>query len=465
MSITHYLSILFSRQRWRHALLAALLSHLLLGAYALIHDVFQGLNLSLLINGVQFALVQSALMLLYHNTSKQESQRYSLDTRFYIEQYKAERNRLLAFQRFPGEPLLARVGLPVEALTANGVKRLGSRHDLMVSQSVLEWRPTEPLSISHIRFELMNEWYELPWIVAEHGLDTILKRFNAVDRYDYNGLTLATHDRQVDEKGLKLRFKKSFYYNYLATNMLPEMQLPGGLTYRELLEPGPRLSDLETALPENHLGLSCLLRTQDGALIIPRRSQHTNVFKGQLSPSVTGAANMDTCRDPSGGYSPQAWLAQELAEELPFLARAPEAFPEPFSETLEHTEFLGMTRELRRCGKPELFFFLPLPLKAREVKALWTRHQGAETQDVAITDLKGIDHHENAGLLVVDEKELFERIRTHVITQPRSWHRKQRTDFHVVLPHRDQADILSESLVVNLILYRLSRQGETLCPA
>ncbi|NAW34737.1 hypothetical protein [Halomonas alimentaria] len=302
MSVTHYLSILFSRQRWRHALLAALLLHFGLGAYAFTQDIALGLNLSLLINTVQFALIQAALMLLYTSTSKQEGQRYSQDPRFYLKLYKDERYRMLALQRHTAGDTRALTGIPTDKCVGPALIRLASRHDLLISQSVLEWTPQRPMTISEVTFELMDEWYDLPWIVTEHGLDTILKRFNAVDRYDYNGLTLATHDWHASSDRFALRFKKSFYYNYLATNMLPEMRLPGGLTYRDLLEPGPCLSELASALPENHLGLSCLIRTRDGALILPRRSQHTTVFKEQLSPSVSGAANLATCRTPSGDY-------------------------------------------------------------------------------------------------------------------------------------------------------------------
>lgn len=457
MSITHYLGILFSRQRWRHALLAALLLHLMLGAYALVVDITRGLDLSLIINSVQFALVQAALMLLYRNTSKQEGQRYSLDTRFYLKQYCDERHRFLALQRQASGNLKALHGLPHDIDSGSGLARLTTRHDLIISHSVLEWAPERPLPISEIRFELQEDWYELPWIVAEHGLDTILKRFNAVDRYDYNGLTLATHRWQATPDHFTLTFQKSFYYNYLATNLLPEFSLPGGLTYRDLLEPGPQLSELHSALPENHLGLSCLLRTRDGALIIPRRSQHTNVFKGQLSPSVSGAANMSTCRDPAGGYSPLAWLDQEFVEELPFLASASEALPQPLHHYLAQASFLGMTRELRRCGKPELFFFLQLPIDAVQVRTLWALHQHASSEDAALTALKGIDHNENAGLLVIDEEQLFQRITTRVVQGARRWPSQRQTDFHIVLPQGDKADILSESLLANLILYRMSQ--------
>ncbi|WP_344701106.1 hypothetical protein [Halomonas cibimaris] len=405
----------------------------------------------------QQALVQAALMLLYRNTSKQEGQRYSLDTRFYLKQYRSESHRFLALQRQTSGKLRALCGLSPDICRASEVARLTKRHDLIVSHSVLEWAPASPMLIGAIRFELQDDWYELPWIVAEHGLDTILKRFNAVDRYDYNGLTLATHHWQATPDCFTLQFQKSFYYNYLATNLLPEFSLPGGLTYRDLLEPGPQLSKLDSALPENHLGISCLLRTCDGALIIPRRSQHTNVFKGQLSPSISGAANNATCRDPDGGYSALAWLVQELTEELPFLATSPDAFPTPLHQYLGGTGFLGMTRELRRCGKPELFFFLQLPIDAAKVRMLWAQHRHPGNEEAALTALQGIDHNENAGLIVIDEEQLFQRITTQVIQSKRRWPNPQQADFHVVLPKEGKDDVLSESLLANLILYRLSQ--------
>lgn len=457
MSITHYLSILFSRQHWRHALLTALLLHLMLGVYALALDIIRGLDLSLLINSVQFSLVQAALVLLYHNTSKQECQRYSLDTRFYLKQYRLESHRFLALQRQRSGRLQVLHGLPADMCNDEGHARLITRHDMIISHSVLEWAPKQPMAIGEIHFEVQDDWYDLPWFMAEHGLDTILKRFNAVERYDYNGLTLATRGWQIGPDHFTMRFQKSFYYNYLATNLLPEISLPGGLTYRSLLEPGPRLSELHSALPENHLGLSCLLRTQDGALIIPRRSQLTSVFKGQLSPSISGAANMATCRDSEGNYSPLAWLTEELFEELPFLAASPDAFPASPQQYLEHTLFLGMTRELRRCGKPELFFCLQLPIDADSVRRLWAQHQHPSNEEAALTALQGIDHNENSDLLVIDEEQLFQRITTRVAQNKRRWPNQQQADFHIVLAQGEKTDILSESLLVNLILYRLSQ--------
>lgn len=458
MSVTHYLSIVFSRQRWRSALWFGLLLHGFLGVFALGKEIMEGFNLSFLINSVQFALVQGALILLVITTSKQEKQRYSLDTRFYLTCYKSERHRFLALKRNALGNVQALIGISQDELPEHQQDRLATRKDLMVSQSVFEWLPCTALKITDIQFELMDEWYELPWVINDQGLDTILKRFNAIDRYDYNGLTLAVHDWHAQPEQFSIRFKKSFYYNYLATNMLPEMQLPGGLTYRSLLEPGPSLSTLNTALPENHLGLSCLIRTNDGGLIIPRRSQHTNVFKGQLSPSVSGVANLGTCRNAEGAYTALAWLLQELSEELPFLYNAPDIFAEPLHNIASQALFLGMTRELRRCGKPEVFFFLPLEVSTEQVLSLWDKSTNSGSIQT-LNSLHGIDHNENSGLLVVDEEELFSRIRPHSIVRNKKMLKRDNAELSVVLPAKEQADILSESLLANLILYQYHLQN------
>ncbi|WP_447553350.1 hypothetical protein [Vreelandella sp. EE22] len=458
MSVTHYLSIKFSRPRWRYALWVALVLHGVFGLYALGKELGLGLNLSLLINAVQFGLVQAALILLAITTNKQEKQRYSLDTRFYLNCYKKERHRFLALERETSGNLRALTGLD-QRLNDAEVERLAKRDDLIVSQSVLEWLPDQALSVEDIEFHIQDDWYEMPWIIGEQGLDTILKRFNAIERYDYNGLTLAVHDWQASPDRFVLSFKKSFYYNYLATNMLPELTLPGGLSYRNLLEPGPALSPLSSALPENHLGLSCLIRTSDGGLIIPRRSQLTTVFKGQLSPSVSGAANLETCRDEQGNYSAHAWLMKELCEELPFIHDATELFEQPIAEIARKTQFLGMTRELRRCGKPELFMFLPLEITTQEVFTRWEHYYQDADNRPSITSLHGIDHNENSGLLVVEEQQLFERLKTRCVVRPGRGPMKEITEFHTTLDADGHTDILSESLVANLILYRYHQQS------
>lgn len=458
MSIAQHLSITFSHKRWRVLLLAVIVVYPVIGVVALRGDIAGGLTLSLLFDVVQLLLVEGALALLYRSTSKEERDRYSLDTRFYLRRYRDERHRFLALARTPDGAVTALTGVPPEVVAGllSPVPDDAATRGLVVSHSILEWAPPGAMSIADVEFEVRDERYELPWVVGDGGIDTILRRFNAVDRHDYNGLTLATRGREERPGSFRLHFAQSFYYNYLITNSLPELRLPGGLTYRDLLEPGPGLSELPTALAENHLGMSCLLRTSDGHLVIPRRSEHTNVFKGQLSPSVSGVAGVGSCRDADGGYSPLAWLARELAEELPYLAVDDSTFPGGPRDHLARARVLGMTRELRRCGKPELFFLLDLPVDAAHVRAVWARRGEGEAASAELAT--SIDHNENVDLSVVHEDRFLAGISTRVRHAGRRW-RDRRAAFEAVFAHDGRTDVLSESLLANVLLYVRGRDA------
>lgn len=457
MTVTQYLSILFSRPRWRHVLGAALVAHLVVGGFALLRALLAGIDLSLIMDGIQFALIQAALFLLYFSSSRMENVRYSLDTQFYVERYYKEHSRFLAMKREGMGGYGAQIGLE-----AGDTRRLAGRRDLIVSQSLLEYRPPADATIQDLAFRLEDNWYELPWVVADQALEITLKRFNALEKYDYNGLLMAVTGLERGPEGATLVFEKATYYSYLVTNMLPEVELPGGLTYRDMLEPGPALATLETSQPENHLGLNCLYRTRDGDFIIPRRSQNTNVFKGQLSASVSGASNLHTCRlGRTGTYGPLAWLINETREELPFLFTE-EGQPtgdEALEDLLGEARFLGITRELRRCGKPEAFFFCPLPLTTGEVRQRLVAHRRARGETVEMSEIRAIDYNENAGFLLVNEAALFEGLGQHIEPGKRRppLFRKARPEFQHRLRHEGETYVVSEALFVNLVLYQHHR--------
>ncbi|NAW34736.1 hypothetical protein [Halomonas alimentaria] len=75
--------------------------------------------------------------------------------------------------------------------------------------------------------------------------------------------------------------------------------------------------------------------------------------------------------------------------------------------------------------------------------------------------MQGIDHNENADLLLVNESDVFRRITTQAVEPKHRWINAKPAEMHVVLPQGDQADILSESLLVNLILYRFKHPATT----
>ncbi|RUO29999.1 hypothetical protein CWE12_08545 [Aliidiomarina sedimenti] len=450
MTVTQHLGIVFARPKLRIALLVVVLVHGVLGLMGTvsgaIDQVTGGVTLTYLADFVQFLLIQAAITFLYLNSSKSEKTRYSLDTGFYLKFYAAEQNRWLWLDKTSAN---AKVGL-----TAKNVAE-GRQDKMVLSQSVLQYLPSKPLSIADVKFELDDEWYELPWFVADHALDQTLRRFNALEKHDYNGLTLSLKNIQPSAEQLTLRFRKSNYYSYLATNMLPEARLPGGLSYRDVLEPGPALHNPDVAIAENHVGLSCLMLTTDNHLLIPVRKKTTNVFKGQLSPSVSGAGNIPTCFDDTKNvYTPLAWLAQETSEELPFLQLSVAnltAFPEDIRSLrleLQSACFLGMSRELRRCGKPELFFSYQLPWDAAHVRTLQKGHERTtnEQSENESHDIQAIDLNENESYLLVRADTVYASLNSKTEGRPR--------ETSVRLTLGNSSYVVSESLLVNLILLR-----------
>ncbi|MBE0471525.1 MAG: hypothetical protein IBX55_18690 [Methyloprofundus sp.] len=463
MPITQYLGILFSRPSWRYWLLFAVVAHLIFGGYALVNDLVKGaFNLSLVMDVTQYALVEAALILLFISSSKQEGDRYSHDTRFYLKQYGGEIGRFLFFKKTDQNKLQASVGLThTETQCFVGAVKASKPSPFIISQSVCEYLPSKPLPISALKFNLSNEWYDLPWFMSEGALDRILKRFNALDKSDYNGHTLAVKGLLPSDDGLTIVFNKASYYAYLATNMLPEVKLPGGLTFREMVEPGPELTSFETSMPANHLGLSCLMWTQDGFLVVPKRSSKTNVFKGQLSPSVSGASNTMTCFDrKKKRYSPLQWLLKETHEELPFLVGNSGVKSADLEKLLENTRFLGMTRELRRCGKPEVFMELELPLTSTQVAELLLIEKDSQAH---MSDVQKADYNENETFMLICGDEIYAGIYQIAEQSNEPWFSwltdkkkfKNEKTFKVLIKYEQQELQLSESLVVNLILSQL----------
>lgn len=483
MTVTQHLRILFARRNLRNVLLAFTLGFGIIGGTGLAMQLLDDwLTLSFWLDTAQFVLIQIALILIYMSSSKKEGARFCLDTNFYLNRYKKEQPQWLWLKREAGK-LQAKQGFTQGDLTAcccgsqtldcqrcSGEaldeKKSGTivyKYDAdntVLSQSVLCWGAEQPLKLDQVHFHLEDEWYNLPWFISEGALEQTLLRFNAnsAQKFDYNGSTLSlksieTHEQSA-EPLLTFNFRKSTYFSYLATNMLPEVKLPGGASYREMLEPGPKLHALDNASVENHIGLSCMFVTTDGHFIIPVRNQNVTVFKGQLSPSVSGAGNLSTCSNfDHCGFSPMAWLIHETAEELPFLQRTEikniTPLPTPYHELekeFERARFLGVSRELRRCGKPELFFSYQLNMDSKQVGELIKLHdkqaQQSKTEELSRHTQ---DYNENEKYLLVPMADIHQTLRT--------VDNKKKQVTSVVLKHRGAEFVLSESLLVNLIFY------------
>lgn len=501
MTVTQHLRIIFARRELRNVLLAFTLGFGVIGGVGLAVQLFDDwLTLSFWLDAAQFVLIQIALILIYISSSKKEGARFCLDTNFYLNRYKKEQPQWLWLKRTGKDDdakLEARQGFGPEDIVkcccekADENCKCGEKNkeegnaqndepkgvtihykydanNTILSQSVMCWCPESPLKLDQIRFHLEDEWYSLPWFISEGALEQTLLRFNAnsTKKFDYNGSTLSLKSIETPADDPKhqitFNFRKSTYFSYLATNMLPEVKLPGGVSYREMLEPGPKLHAFENASVENHIGLSCMFLTTDDYFIIPVRNHNVTVFKGQLSPSVSGAGNLSTCSNPDhSSFSPMAWLIHETAEELPFLQRKTpnvETLPIPYRE-LEHAfedaRFLGLSRELRRCGKPELFFSYALKMDSTQVRKLikgplQDKDKDKDKDKNNDQETEGKSKHsqdlnENEGYLLIPLADIHKALRME--------DNKKKQITSIVLTHDGKKYELSESLLVNLIFY------------
>jgi len=213
------------------------------------------------------------------------------------------------------------------------------------THSIEEIKIDEKIPLKNLLIKIQNNRYALPWFISKNATELL---FKADPSKTYNGLTLRVDDIQKTEDNfIEFTFSYSCYFDYIVTNWSRDEEIFHGLTVRSMLEPGPMLNSLKHSLAENHLGLSVLIVTKDGWTPLFLRSQFLADFSGQLSPSISGAANLSTFSDSESNISFINWIKHELNEEV--------------SAGLDLNDFIsinliGISRDLIRIGKPEIFF-------------------------------------------------------------------------------------------------------------
>jgi hypothetical protein len=486
--------VLFMGKVLKHAPLLAFLTLFTMGAmfWAYAHELDKVLNV------LQAAAILMALFLLALLALKDESLRYKTQPESF--DYKVYKALLLAA---PGQ-----VGGSKNPYAAYD-------HESLVSRSILEsWDVqkklvAQGLTVRNVKFEVdTTQRYELPWFLQSEGTTLLRERFNTLSGKDFNGATLSVCDLQFDtgtEKSIRYAMRFGNYFEYLLTNVIPEASV-SGINIRSWLEPekNESLNPLRSSQAENHLGISCMLSTADGYLLLGHRRDQNTVFKGEWSPSVSGAANLETCSNSEyspgnadrGSVTTDAYTAldffvreanEEILQVLPGLLGSN---PGDDRKQLEGLRFVGATRELIRLGKPEIFFAMRLP---HTLEALQKNFSTRSQQFNGVYYVVGGDKTENLGFLAIREDQLFGHLgfdqkgnkpqrRNPYLHQQGSWRRwlADRAHYYALMvarqflthnskahqwrpvlnlpnpdrPHRTERFVLSESCIVNLLLMR-----------
>lgn len=133
------------------------------------------------------------------------------------------------------------------------------------------------------------------------------------------------------------------YVTFLTTNLLAPQDFP----------PEQRA---------NALGLSGVLTTSDGRLLLGRRSERVSYNRGKIH-TIGGV--VEWSRTPPGGVANGEWLAEQLYKELfEELAMDP--------EEIRELRVLSLIRD-RRVGQPELVCEVRLRLSSHALTQGWQR--------------------------------------------------------------------------------------------
>lgn len=229
--------------------------------------------------------------------------------------------------------------------------------------------------LSLLSIHIEKRFFQVPWYIKMYCKD-LISPFDP--SLIYNGKTYRFEGLGRSDK--EFIFSYATYFDYLVTNGSHNQKLFSGLTVRSLLEPGPALAPLQAATCANHLGINVLLLSSDNHLLLQVRSKNTAVFSRCLSPSVSGAANLDTF-EGRGSPSFISWFETEVHEEL--------------SDDLDIDDFesikvLGLSREIIRLGKPELFLLAKCCKSKQELSIIFDKKE--------LEKKRSIDFHRKGGL-------------------------------------------------------------------
>lgn len=175
----------------------------------------------------------------------------------------------------------------------------------------------------------------------------------------HNGrlLRLRSIDGSVDNS-VVLRTGVTSYEDVCRTHMcLDVRESKHASTLREFLHPNGALCSLPTSRMANALGVNFLLFTADEKLIVSRRSNSVAVSPGLIGPSVGG--DFEAIDTTSDGRLVMSRLLREPFEEIGL---------RPDKLVDGSLVFLGLTRELARGGKPDVYFRARTTMSENELR-------------------------------------------------------------------------------------------------
>ncbi len=195
---------------------------------------------------------------------------------------------------------------------------------------------------------------------TEEPFEKLLNYLRNGRRYS-NEQNLRLVDIIEEEKSVIIKVQPVEYKYFVHTNLVLDARSKGKkYTLREYLHRNGKLEDFKESPLANHLGINILLFTADGSLIMQKRSKVVAFRTKELCPAASGAISLTDVP------------AEITLEQMPKLREAFEEIGITKADIpTDEIFFLGITRELIRGGKPEMFFFAKTNLSEKQITEKW----------------------------------------------------------------------------------------------
>ncbi|SRR6266496_3009622 len=220
-----------------------------------------------------------------------------------------------------------------------------------------------PVTAIEVQQDTSSPEYVIPTKIAGKAEDILEK----IGHHFYDSTTIRLTGIESNDHGITLTVSKARFMQYVATNYAMDAMLKEkGWTrsLRDIVHPTTHLCRLEESLLCNHIGVGALVFTSDNYLVIPFRSNaNIATWRQTISPSISGA----TCYDDDMWNFRTGPVASWMREGREELGLENKDFVEG-SDT-----FFGLTRDLLRGGKPEMFFAVRVNLTRTQLEQRFSK--------------------------------------------------------------------------------------------
>lgn len=174
----------------------------------------------------------------------------------------------------------------------------------------------------------------------------------------YDDETARLSDVRGGEK-ITLVFQPTTYFESVKTNMALDFDDGINGCLRDEIHPDGKLEELSESQLGNHMGINGLVFSNDGFMLFQRRSAKVFTNPNLLCPGFSGAIKLTDIKNRRSSIDNLADLDmfREMIEELGIKEKM-----------IARHRFLGLSRELLRGGKPEIFFGVELNMSAAEIQ-------------------------------------------------------------------------------------------------